>query len=251
MIFLGVEVNSLTMTLRIPEEKWKEIQELLVSWQEKNRATLKDVQKLTGSLNFVCKCVKSGWIYLSRILNFLRTLPKFGSKTIPVSVKKDINWWVEFTPRFNDVSLITDNWWSSPDEVLSTDSCLSGGGAFFNGNYCHWEFPPQILHNNWDINQLECIMIVMACKMWGHALERKKLVIFCDNQVTVTAVNSSTSRNTVIQACLRELHCDMALHSFKLKTVYLEGSKYRISDALSRFHKSKRYRETFWKLVQG
>ena len=55
MSFLGVEVNSLNMTLRIPDEKWEEIQAVLASWKGREKACLKDVQKLTGLLNFACR----------------------------------------------------------------------------------------------------------------------------------------------------------------------------------------------------
>ena len=90
MVFLGIEVNSITLTLSIPADKWKEIQKLLSKWISKESATLKEVQQLAGSLNFTCRCVKSGRIYLSRILNFLRIIPKKGRRAVPESVKNDV-----------------------------------------------------------------------------------------------------------------------------------------------------------------
>ena len=249
MVFLGVEVNSIMMTLRIPPDKFEEIQQVLANWEGKSSATLKQVQQLAGLLNFACKCVKSGRIYLSRILNFLHTLPKFGARVIPCDVTKDIQWWRDFVPQYNGVSLITNNWWLDPDQVLSTDSCLTGGGCYFRGKYCHWKYPEELLGKGWDINQLECMMIVIACKLWGHLLQRQKVVIYCDNQVTVAAINSRASCNEVIQKCLRELHMITALFSFEIKTVYLLGSSNRISDSLSRFHVNWCYREIFWKSV--
>ena len=166
MIFLGIEVNTILLTLRIPDKKWAEIQELLHSWIGKKKANLKEVQVLAGSLNFACKCIHSGRVYLSRILNFLRILPKFAKRNIPPQVLLDINWWIEFATKFNGTALMMKNMYSLPDRVISSDSCLTGGGVYSNGEFAHWQFPDEITELNCDINQLECLMLVIAVKIW-------------------------------------------------------------------------------------
>ena len=213
-------------------------------------SNLEEVQRLAGLLNFVCKCVKSGRIYLSRILNYLRTLPKVGFKTIPVSVKHDVHWWIEFAPRYNGTSLITEMWWSKPDHVVSSDSCLTGGGCFFHGNFIQWKYPPAILKKNFNINQLECMMVVIAMKTWGKMLSRKKLIFNCDNLVSVESINSGASRDKVIQNCLRELHQVLGIYSCEIKAVFIRGIENRISDALSRAHLSKKCMVEFNKLTK-
>ena len=233
MVFLGIEVNMVTMTLLIPEAKWREIQVVLKDWESKVEASLKDVQKLAGLLNFTCRCVKSGRVYLSRILNFLRQLNRREVTTIPRSVKLDIKWWREFAHKFNGVSLITDVNWSVPDVVVSSDSCLEGGGGYAQGDFFHAKFPRRIVQLNLNINQLECIVITLALKLWSGKLKRKKIKMFCDNQVTVSALQACFSRDTIIQKCLRTIHQFTAWFSFKVKQVFLQGEKNRISDTLS------------------
>ena len=250
MVFLGIEVNTVKLTLKIPGEKWAEIQLTLIHWGRKSKATLKDTQKLAGLLNFACRCVKSGRIYLSRILNFLRSLPKFESRKIPASVREDITWWQEFAPLFNGISLIHQNYWTIPDQSISSDSCLEGGGGFCEGRYVHWKYPPSLINLKLNINQLECLMLVMVLKLWGKELATKKVLLFCDNQVSVLAINSNCSRDIVIQGCLREIHKLCGIFSFELKTVFLEGSKNRISDALSRWDKGTRFQQEFDKLTR-
>ena len=245
MIFLGIEVNTVLFTLAIPLDKWNEIVECLNNWSIKNSANLKQTQSLAGLLNFACRCVRSGRIYLSRILNFLRSLPKTGHREIPKSVKEDINWWKVFAPRYNRVSLMLENEWVHDDMFFSTDSCLTGGGAYANGLFIHWQYPSQILKLKCDINQLECMMIVIAVKSFGKLLNRKRLIVNCDNNNSVLAINSGSSRNLVIQHCLRELHMVSAEHSFELKAKYLEGQNNRISDALSRFHLAESHKHSF------
>ena len=105
--------------------------------------------------------------------------------------------------------------------------------------------------SKFNINQLECLMVVIAVTIWMKHLKRQKFVIFCDNQVTVHSINSGTSRDLVIQKCLRMLHILLTLAHCELKAVYLEGENNRISDALSRFHINDKFRNIFEKLTEG
>ena len=204
MIFLGIEVNTLLLTLTIPREKMEEILEVLKKWKTKSYAMLKEVRQLAGLLNFACRCVRSGRAYLSRILNFLRTFDGCGDrcKRIPSGAKKDIWWWVEFTPRFNGTSCMLENQWTEPDLLIESDSCMTGGGACTRTEYFHFRFPQQVLAKCKHINELECIVLVVAVQKWAPLFTRKGIQMFCDNQVTVFSVNSGSSRNHIIQACL-------------------------------------------------
>ena len=138
MVFLGIEVNSNLLTMRIPGEKMLEILSLLDLWTDKEFCSITELQSLAGSLNFAARCVRSGRVYLSRILNFLRTITGAGLHRIPRDTQRDIKWWKEFFPLYNGVSLILNNDWSEPDKVLASDSCLTGGGAYTQKSYMHF-----------------------------------------------------------------------------------------------------------------
>ena len=135
--------------------------------------------------------------------------------------------------------------WSTPDRVMSTDSCLSGGGCFSEGNYVHWEYPVSVAQKKMNINQLECFMLVVAVKTLKQKLSRRKLVVFCDNLNTVIAINSGSSRDCVLQQCLRELHKMCALVSCEVRAKFLEGRNNRVSDSLSRWHLSSKFPRGF------
>ena len=110
MIFLGIQVDTIKLTLTIPPEKWEEIIQLVSRWMHKKVASIREVQQLAGSLNFACRCVKSGRVYLSRILNFLRLFGSLNKTTLPVTdcVRADIKWWVELVSFHNGISLMTE-----------------------------------------------------------------------------------------------------------------------------------------------
>ena len=172
-------------------------------------------------------------------------MPKFGNKEVPESVQKDVSWWIEFAPRYNRVSLITQPNWSQVNAILSSDSCLTGGGAFFEGKFVHWTYPAEILRKKFNINQLEYLMITVALKLWYEDLKTQKIKFYCDNLTSVYGINSGAIRDQVIQTCLREIHMLTALGSFKVRTEFLEGVENRIFDALSRWHLSSQFQEIF------
>ena len=58
-----------------------------------------------------------------------------------------------------------------------------------------------------DINILELLTIMVALKLWGTALRGQSVIISCDNENSVFALNSGPSRTPVIQRCLREIWC--------------------------------------------
>ena len=143
------------------------------------------------------------------------------------------------------MSLIHDIDWGNPDETLSSDSCLTGGGGFAEGEYFDWKFPDEILRLNLDINQLECMVVTICLGLWGNSFSRKKITLFCDNNVTIAAINSGFSRNEQIQRCLRKIHLICAKFSFKIKMEYLTSKQNKISDALSRWHIHDNFQEIF------
>ena len=247
MVFLGLLINSIDLTITIPPRKLEEILQEVRKWRNKTTASLKEVQILAGQLNFACKCVRSGRVYLSRILNFLREFNNSKSKIREVSdeLKQDIAWWDSFASKFNGVSMMLENEWSKPDKLMASDSCLTGGGAYFLGRYFHWKFPEQIVSKKFSINVLELMVLVVTVKKWAKHLVSKKVVFKCDNLNTVRWINSGASRVIEAQSLIRHLHEIMGLFSFDLRTEFIEGQSNRLPDLLSRYHLNGEYKRLF------
>ncbi len=54
------------------------------------------MQVLLGKLHFVSACVRQGRVFVSRLINHMKTLPFSGRWPLPESVKKDIECWTVF-----------------------------------------------------------------------------------------------------------------------------------------------------------
>ena len=127
---LGVQFDTVQMTLSVTPTRLTEIETLLVSWSTKKSATKSELQSLVGKLSFISKCVRQSRLFLSRILALLRTLRQNGHSTrLSTEFRRDIAWWLRFMRTYNGVSIISSLVWTAPDAVFSTDACLSGCGG--------------------------------------------------------------------------------------------------------------------------
>ena len=73
---LGVQINTVDMTLSVTPERLDELVVLLSHWLAKKSATRSELQSLVGKLSFVSKCVRQSRLFLARILAMLRTIKR-------------------------------------------------------------------------------------------------------------------------------------------------------------------------------
>ncbi len=122
MIFLGFHFDNGELILSVTEDRLLEIRDLLGWWLNQESASKKQYQVLFGKLNFISACVRQGRIFVSRIISFMKTLPKFWSYKVPYQVKKDLMWWYKFLPGYNGISVMAFEQLSQSDETFATDN---------------------------------------------------------------------------------------------------------------------------------
>ncbi len=106
-----------------------------------------------------------------------------------------------------------------------------------------------ILQKGLHINALELLMIIVACKIWGHQWAGKRLLVKCDNETSINVTNSGKFKDYFMHACLRELAFVCATHKVEIKGVYIHGVSNRVTDILSRWDLDLRYQNEFNQLV--
>lgn len=252
MIFLGILFNSIDMTMSIDPCRLLEINRLVKVWLRKTVASLNEVQVLLGKLQFVCKCVRPGRIFIGRILEFLKSFNKGNKckKPLTMEIKQDLQWWSNFLEIYNGVSCIPDSSWASPDCVFSTDACLVGGGGICGNLFFHCAFPDKIMKAASHINSLELFTIVLALKLWGQHFKGLKILIFCDNLPSVQALNSGKTKDPFMLQCLREIVFLCAKFQCEIKSVHLPGVENRLADYLSRWEVSLKFRKLFFEATK-
>ena len=242
MIWLGILVNSVDMTLSIPTEKLGEIQETVKIWDNRHLANRKQVQSILGVLNFVGSVAPPVRIYTNRILNFLRSMPMEGAVVIPFEVREDLHFFHQLMPHYNGVTLL-DKSLVPPDEHLEVDACLTGCGGLCSNEFYSMEFPEFVKKAEHPIAHLEMLNVLVALRLWAPVWQGRKLQIFCDNSNTCLGLQNGRSHDVFMQGCIRTIFLVTVAHDIELLVCHAPGTSLVAADALSRVHKGERFRE--------
>lgn len=233
--FLGVELDSICMSLRLPHDKLMSIREELQGFINRKRTTKRQLQSLAGKLSWAASVVRGGRVFLRRIFNQIGKL-KCGYHRVLITsdIRSDIAWWLQLMVTFNGKSLLLDK---RPIECVFTDACNEGAGGSFGKDwfYFNWsqDWPEA---GTFHINEKEVLAVVLAAYRWAPFWQNKKIIIYSDNTVTVAAINKGTSRNLSIMKSLRSLFWLSVAHNFHLTTKFIKGARNVAADSASRLH---------------
>ena len=73
---LGIEIDTVLQTLRVDDERMRDIIDELRKWGSKSKASLKELQSLIGKLAFIAKCVSSSRVFMNRLIHALKAANK-------------------------------------------------------------------------------------------------------------------------------------------------------------------------------
>jgi hypothetical protein len=252
LVFLGIHLDAANMRASLPHQRLEDLKQLAALWvKKKERATIHELQSLTGILNFACKVVRPGRYYLRRIINhtsrMLRTLKNPGSWAawlIPPAVKEDIQWWLDFADKWNGISLLYEADWHESNSTnstleLETDACGTGFGAVYKGEWFAGTWSAEqlkVAHRVKHISMpyLELHTLVQAAATWGHQWSRRKVRFLTDAEVNVQAILAKDSKDPHSMHLLRQLCTIAAKHGFDFQCSHIPGLTNVAADALSR-----------------
>lgn len=249
LCFLGLELDSEEMVIRIPLPKVLEIIERIQSILSKDKVTLKAMQSLIGVLNFACRAIVPGRPFCRRLINSICGLTQpFHHLRITKGIRQDLQLWLTFFQDFNGISVFHDRFWVSNEDVqLFTDSAAGEGlgfGVYFAGKWTYGVWPQTwfALGITNDITVLELFPMLVALHIWGKELRNKKICFRSDNLAVVHIVNTMTSKSDRVMVILRAFTLLCLRFNVVARSTHVSGVFNTLADALSRlqiqkFHK--------------
>lgn len=248
MVFLGKEFDSDTMTVSIPSYKLSEIRLVLLKFYGRKTCTRKQLESLIGKLCYIADCIRSARLFISRLLERLRSV-KHARHHINLNsdVKKDILWFLKFMEYYNGVSVIPESLWSQPDQIIATDACLEGIGGLCYQVESVQVFKCKIpsLWQGCHISVLELLAVFVALQLWSEFCVNKRLLIKSDNSSTVSLLNSGKCRDLKMLSLARNIWLICAKSNIQLKSCHISSEENREADLLSRWYLSETYRHRF------
>ena len=233
LTFLGIELDSAAMEIRLPEDKLAHTLKTLAHWRLLKRGCIKqDLLSLIGCLSHASKVVRNSRVFLQRLIA-LSTSVRDPSYYIHLNAeaKSDIEWWFQFIRQWNGRAIL-------PPPLMQTVTLVSnasgnwGCGAFWGRDWFHlpWNNALQDSH----ISTKEPAPIVLATAIWGRAWQGHTIHVLSDNTAAVAAVNNCTSALEKSAHLLRCLAFLTAHHQCKLVARHIPGQHNILADALSR-----------------
>jgi hypothetical protein len=234
IIFLGIEFDSRTMTMRLPKEKLEHLRDLVAQWLTRRAATKRSILSLIGELAHASKVVIPGRIFLRRMIDCAHSRRDLDHWIrLNQEFKSDLYWWHTYLEQWNGVSLLASHVYHPPDFTLFTDASGNwgcGGTAGPEWFQCAWS-------EQWasvNIATKELVPIVIAVAIWGSHWASSHVRIRCDNMAVVDILKARSSRDPGVMHLLRCLHFFAAKHDLRLSASHIAGVDNTLADALSR-----------------
>ena len=237
--FAGIELDSCRMEARLPNDKVEKCKSLLSSFLRRKKATLNEIQTLTGLLNFACLVVRPGRAFLRRLIDLTIGIKAADHKIrLTKAVKADLKVWLSFLTEHNCKSFfLPDVWANSAKLNLYTDAAGSlGFGAVFGTKWCYGRWPDKWLGRN--IAMLEFYPIVLSLYLWGDQLRNQCVLFFTDNEALVHVINKQSCRDVSLMHFVRKLVAICLKYNILFKAKHIPGIHNTLADSLSRLQVS-------------
>ena len=143
IVFLGLLIDNVHQMVCIPRDKIERAKEMLqkILSSKKRKATVLNIQRLAGFLNFLCKCVVPGRPFTLRLYAIVSSkLKPYHHVKIPQDVIQDMKIWQRFleSPNCYCRPFLDFQEWTTEDIVMYSDAAKSlerGFGAYCNNDW--------------------------------------------------------------------------------------------------------------------
>lgn len=240
LTFLGIELDTVAMTARLPEDKLRRLQAMLLAWQDRKVCTKRELLSIVGVLQHATMVVRFGRAFLRRMIELARVTKEYHHQVrLNREFRSDLQWWRTFLPRWNGTSFLHPGITATPDFTVYSDASGSWGyGAWcdpprrwFQGQW------PQLWQDE-NITAKELLPIVLAAAVWGPLWQGKSVRFRCDNAAIVHVMHTSKSSEPLVMQLIRGLHLFAMEHAFHFSALHIAGKENGPADALSRDHTS-------------
>ena len=254
IIFLGILLNGKMLVMLVPQEKKNKALNLLQEAIDKHKVTVKFIQKLTGTLNFLNRAIIPGHAFVRGMYQKLSltnaqgiSLKQHHHVTLNADFLMDCMTWQQFLNSQNlGICRPFIDFQQNSTQILNFTSDASrnyslGMGAVFKNNWIVMRWNKKFIEEeDPSIEFLELFALTAAVTTWTQYKELKlldrRITIFCDNQAVVSMVNNFAS--SCPQCC--KLICILAItgirYNLRIFVKFIRSGDNILSDALSRMN---------------
>ncbi|KAI2667306.1 ORF V: Enzymatic polyprotein [Labeo rohita] len=234
--FLGVELDSVSMTARLTNERAQSVLKCLESFRHKTAVPLKTFQRLLGHMAAAAAVTPLGLLHMRPLQRWLhdrvtRWAWHCGTLRIGVSpqCRRLFSPWSD--PAFLQAGVPLGQ--VSRHLVVYKDASSTGWGAVCNGQAASGSWTGPRLQ--WHINCLELLAVLLALRRFRPTLRHKHVLVRTDSTATVAYINRQGGlRSRRMSQLARHLLLWSQTWLKSLRAVHIPGELNRAADQLSR-----------------
>ena len=249
--FLGIEIDSVNLELRLPQDKMEKLHAQLNLFVRRRKASKRELEGLGGILAHCCKVVKGGRTFSRRVYDMISSVKRNHHKVrLNEDFRLDLRWWLDFAAVFNGKARIIPL--DGASMSVYSDASLAGFGATHGDDWLagffgeereagaggwlghHLSTNKDIGCNTENINVLELWPILEGVRRWGKGWTDTPVVFVTDNTQVQAALNTGRSRNKTTMGWLRLIFWESVKYNFEISSVYINTRDNIICDSLSR-----------------
>ena len=262
IVFLGILLDGQWRILALPIEKIDKATTILKSLLCSKKATVKQVQQLTGLLNFLHKAIYPGRAFTRRMYAKISgklesgNLKHYHHINLDREFRQDCQMWLKFLTNapnstkyyrpFIDLQSIV----LAKDVGFHTDSstCETLGFGGICGKQWYW--------GRWEngyikkfklsIAYLELYAVCVGIHIWAHKFSNIRLLLHCDNMSVVHMINNTSSGCRHCMYLIRLIVLKCLEFNFRLFAVHIKTEYNDLADSLSHLQFTR-----FNKLAEG
>ena len=237
--YLGLEIDSIKMQLRVPEYKLLQVRDQLSSFRQSysasNSAPFRSILSLAGRAASATLLAPSAPPALSSAASGTSagtlTLNTTSATAPSISTEPSGATSSGGTPSFPAGTESRAG--VTGADIISFSDASSHGFGFHSGDLLRfgaWPLSARGRHINWK----ELRTIELACAEFGPLWSGHRVLFACDNTTAVNILNSGTSRNEALSSIARRIATLAALYDFEFRAVHIPGVANTLADFLSR-----------------
>ena len=129
--FLGMMVNTLTMTLRVPGEKIKKIRLEAQSLLKSDKITARMVSRVVGKMSAMTQAIPPAPLFFRALQRDLGRTLEAGDQCyetpchLSQASREELTWWITHLEVWNGKNIVVNQ----PDYVIESDASLTGWGV--------------------------------------------------------------------------------------------------------------------------
>ncbi|PNH10171.1 hypothetical protein TSOC_003112 [Tetrabaena socialis] len=254
--FLGLLFDTVRQQMSIAPSKRERycaaVQHLLSAAQSSSRVRRQVLAATVGKLAFVAQACRWGFGFLQGLFDALYASDA-NTVLLPPDACDDLAAWEQILRSDNScwdgvkslttssMDLVGGEFRGADGAVIFTDASGQGYGAAWEAEELQgvWAADQRQLHIAW----LELTAILQALRTFGPQLQRRRVLIRCDNTQAVAAVTRGATRIREGRAICRQIALLAVHHGFEVRAEHIRGVDNVRADRLSRHLEAARHQQ--------